>query len=160
MDRYSIIKKKNSPSKHSPAEEAYESQTIYVVTHGEYSDYSIYALFSTKKLAEDYIKANSDKNSYDSYDDYRIEEYKLDLFAKQLRKNLKPYFVRMGKDGFVQEIEKHSIREYEPSYGTHNFDRNNFLYMTVFAEDDKHAIKIVNEQRAILIANNLWGEEK
>lgn len=42
--------------------------TVYVVTSGEYSDYSIERVFSNKKAAEDYIEWR--RPSY-----YRIEEY-------------------------------------------------------------------------------------
>ena len=42
--------------------------TVYIVTSGEYSDYSIERVFSNKKAAEDYIEWR--RPSY-----YRIEEY-------------------------------------------------------------------------------------
>lgn len=43
-----------------------KEQTIYVVTSGDYSDYSIDAVFTDKSLAEDFA---------DTSLDYRIEEY-------------------------------------------------------------------------------------
>ncbi len=43
---------------------------VYVVTSGEYSDYSIEAVFSTVGLAESYIQQNGT--------DFRIEEYNID----------------------------------------------------------------------------------
>lgn len=43
---------------------------VYVVTSGEYSDYSIEAVFSTVGLAESYIQQNGTE--------FRIEEYNLD----------------------------------------------------------------------------------
>lgn len=45
--------------------------TVYVVTSGEYSDYSINRVFSNRKAGEDYIEWRP--NNY-----YRIEEYELD----------------------------------------------------------------------------------
>ena len=54
--------------------------TIYVVTQGEYSDYGIDEMFSTKALAERYI--NGDPG-------LRIEEYELD---KELEKISRPYY--------------------------------------------------------------------
>lgn len=43
---------------------------VYVVTSGEYSDYSIEAVFSTVGLAESYIQQNGTE--------FRIEEYNID----------------------------------------------------------------------------------
>lgn len=43
---------------------------IYVVTSGEYSDYRIDAVFTTKEKAEEYVQNNGS--------DYRIEVYNLD----------------------------------------------------------------------------------
>ena len=49
-----------------------EQNIVYVVTSGEYSGYSIHAVFSTKEKAEEYI-------AHDGYfsDSYEIEEYVL-----------------------------------------------------------------------------------
>lgn len=43
---------------------------VYIVTQGEYSDYSIQAAFSTREKAEEYRAAKPSE--------YRIEEYELD----------------------------------------------------------------------------------
>ena len=43
---------------------------IFIVTSGEYSDYGISAVFSTRELAEEYVQRNGS--------DYRVEEYPLD----------------------------------------------------------------------------------
>ena len=43
---------------------------VYVITTGEYSDYSICAIFSTKEKAKDYIQQNGSE--------YRVEKYNID----------------------------------------------------------------------------------
>lgn len=43
---------------------------VYVVASGEYSDYSIEAVFSTKELANDYVQQHGTR--------FRIEEYNID----------------------------------------------------------------------------------
>ena len=43
---------------------------VYIVTSGDYDDYRIAEVFSTKEKAEEYIEYFGD--------DYRIEEYNLD----------------------------------------------------------------------------------
>lgn len=47
---------------------------VYVVTEGQYSDYSIEQIFSTRKNAELYVQTRRK----DDYDHYYIEEYELD----------------------------------------------------------------------------------
>lgn len=45
-------------------------QIIYIVTTGEYSDYTIVAVFSTKKKADEYVQQHGTN--------YNVEEYNLD----------------------------------------------------------------------------------
>ncbi len=128
-----------------------EKQIIYVATQGSYSDYRICAVFTDKALAEKY------KNSLpDNWEGPRIEEYIANPHSKELNKNHKPYFLRMKKDGECVEI-----RIADSSYGfdgnNMGFDVRNNMYLNIFARDEKHAIKIANEKRAQLIAENKWN---
>lgn len=50
---------------------------IFVVTTGEYSDYGIDSMFSSKELAEQYIQTQVDPEE-PRFREYRIEEYELD----------------------------------------------------------------------------------
>lgn len=45
---------------------------VYIVTAGEYSDYGIQKVFLDQDKAEKYAKY---RNGYNSWDDYRVEEY-------------------------------------------------------------------------------------
>lgn len=45
-------------------------EKVYIVTSGEYSDYHINAVFSTREKAEEYVDAQGS--------DYRVEEYPVD----------------------------------------------------------------------------------
>lgn len=56
--------------------------TVYVITEGEYSDYHIVGIYSTRKLAEDtlkLLKAHSGRYYY--YND--VEEWDLDTYQPQ-----------------------------------------------------------------------------
>lgn len=54
-----------------------ESTTVYVVTSGEYSDYGIHAIFSTRALADAYIKrALAAPATYHS--EFNVEEWYVD----------------------------------------------------------------------------------
>lgn len=49
---------------------------VWAVSHGDYSDYSVQAIFATKEVAEEYVaRLNALEKSYVSDDDYRIEEF-------------------------------------------------------------------------------------
>ena len=56
---------------------------IFVVTSGEYSDYSINAVFSTKEKAEKYVVATTDEYSH-----YNIETYKIDECEGAIRRTV------------------------------------------------------------------------
>ena len=53
-----------------------ESKKVYVVTSGEYSDYSIVGVCSTRDNAEKMVVAD---NARSMFCDARIEEYELDM---------------------------------------------------------------------------------
>ena len=128
-----------------------KEQHVYLVTRGDYSDYSVVAVFTEKKLAEKYI--DSFKKS--QYSEFRIEVYTLNPHEEQLKKDYKPYIVRMAKNGYVIQID---ILESHYNLDNPNikFDVNNYMVLYLFAKDKKHAIKIANEKRGQLIALNRW----
>jgi hypothetical protein len=126
-------------------------KTIYAVTSGEYSDYGIDSLFDSQELAQSYI----DSFNADEYDKMKIEEFKLNPFEKQIKKGCLPYFLRMTKEGECTEIE---ITSSSHGFGDEpRFDIEKNIYHHVFAKDEKHAVKILNEIRVQYIAMNKWG---
>lgn len=127
-------------------------QAVFLVTRGDYSDYRVCAVFTDKKLAQKYI------DSFEkAYDEFRIENYKLNPFSKELKADYKPYFLRMKKDGTCTEIYvKDSSYGFESEDLDVGFDIHKDMYLSVFAKDEKHAIKIANEKRVQLIAENRW----
>jgi hypothetical protein len=130
-----------------------ENKEIFLVTTGDYSDYRVCGVFDKKELAQKYIKSFTK----DSYTKFRIEEYPLNPYKFELTNNYKPYFLRMTKEGNCTEIFVQDS-DYNFKDGTIDlgFDINNNLYVSVFAKDRKHAIKIANEKRVQLIAANKW----
>ena len=127
---------------------------MYVVTAGEYSDYGIEAMFDEESLAKAYIA--SVKSS--GYQEMRIETYNLNPHEKQLRLGYKSYLVRMTKDGICPELYQ---SERAPDDGENNtpfFDNKQNLVMYVFAKDEQHALKIVNERRIEIKAFKKWGK--
>lgn len=121
---------------------------IYIVTQGEYSDYGIVACFSTRELADILVS---------KLEDTRVEEFEVDPVDP--RKTGTPYIVWMDKSG----NSKHSHGNYnlvDCLQGRYYFNAHNDLVYHVLAKDEIHAVKIVNEKRIQILANNLWGQDK
>jgi len=141
-----------------------KKKIIYIVTEGEYSDYGIVAIFSTKEKAQNFISITA---APDDLSDYEIEEWPLDeheaLIEKFKKKELSIYMVSMYRNGDVEEVreeEKKSIWIDNATAGKYNLWTENRIGMWVIARDEKHAVKIVNEKRTQLIAENKWPEKK
>lgn len=114
---------------------------IYIVTSGSYSDYSINAVFSSRKKAEAAIELLQE--------DAEIEEWTVDAIPSDGRL---PYWVRMHSDGNVESVSReHSFYmmrdapritriagggQYGGMYNCH-----------VYARDEAHAVKIASEKR-------------
>ena len=124
--------------------------TVWIVTDGCYSDYSIKGAFSTEKRAE-LFRA---KFGYDN-----VEEYTFDEHVDMLEKGLTPYKVVMNKDGSVVKCEElepidKSFYHVTSYYGTSILR----LFVHHWARSEEHAIKIAGEIRTRLIAEDLWKE--
>lgn len=128
---------------------------VFLVTHGNYSDYKVCAVFTEKALAEKYINSFEEN----SYEDFRIENYILNPYNKELSNDYKPYFLRMTREGKCTEIIiKDSSFGFESGDIDFGFDINKNMYISIFAKDEIHAIKIANEKRVQLLANNKWSK--
>lgn len=118
---------------------------VYALTKGSYSDYHIVGIYSSSE------KAAEAKLLYG--EDSGIEEYELDYLPEHPPGHLM-YMVQMnaaGHTGIVKtESADNSVREWVP-YG----DGENVAFM-MWATSVEHAVKIANERRAQLIANNEW----
>lgn len=126
---------------------------MYLVSSGSYSDYKVEAIFTTLEKAEAYIKGfkkNDDCYSDDGYND--IKKIRVNPSFKQIVYIL--WLVEMEKNGEVIDCEKLDTR---PMHGDY-IDFCDTGYFVVDAIDKESAIKIANERRAYLIANEAWKE--
>lgn len=143
-----------------------EPKKVYLLTCGEYSDYSIIGVFSSRKLAE---KAQKTLGPL-YWDPIRIEEWTVNpINEEQLNAGLKPYRVFMKQNGDADVVgvavpsELDVIGKVRFTNTRNWWDENDnelLLDMYVMARDEKHAVKIVNEKRAQIIAMNRWGKEE
>jgi hypothetical protein len=142
---------------------------IYAVSSGDYSDYRVNALFSSKKLAEEFIEVMQKDNLYGG-DYYGIEEYELDPPTVDLiKRGYSVWSVLMLQDGTVERTHKTDNDKYDVSNAgfCRIWERTkapafkgkgipDALNMKVWAKTEQAAIKIVNEKRAQMIAMGEW----
>lgn len=124
---------------------------VYAVESGQYSDYHINAIFSTKELAQEFI----DSSKFSTYDDPSIAEWELDPEAYKAAPGHLWYTVfidlETGNNAQTYEDEGSALYREPPEDQVYlQGPKNNtkaVLKITVQATDNKHAIKIANERR-------------
>lgn len=126
--------------------------TIWVVEKGSYSDYRVVGVFSSKENAQrvaDYVGGD-------------VAEWPLDPWADELNQGRSVYYVAMTRGGEVVNIylDKDLYRHDSDRLTLHSSAKTKKTYIAghVFATDELHAIKIVNEIRAQRIADGSWPE--
>lgn len=123
---------------------------IYVITSGEYSDYRVDAVYSTKELAEDFIQHNGN--------DYCIEEYDLDKpiirERKLWKREKKLWKIEINSDR--NEILNANISYQEPE-DTCVRNYMNIITFIVGSETMDKAKKIARERYVAIRSNEyIW----
>jgi hypothetical protein len=77
---------------------------VFVVTSGSYSDYSIQEIFSTKELADAYLK------ECDPSDGYDIEEWEMDAAAGHVKRTVYTYSLPGGKAWSYETVDSPTAR--------------------------------------------------
>lgn len=128
-----------------------KQQKVYAIAVGDYSDYHIEGIFSTRELAEECMEACGM-----AWAD--IEEYDLDEPADKVRRGMKPFSVEILRDGSIHRIRKVDflLRSAHPYLYQNNQLQSVILLVHLWARDEIHATKIANEKRTSMIASNLW----
>ena len=138
--------------------------TIYVLTSGAYSDYSIKAVFSTKALAEQYIAKANDK-----YRDWNtVEEWVLDeLVTKQ---NIKVWYIKVWCVGIALDTgevleQNEFIRLRQPFRGRVTqanikvpFYGSRLMARVESGVSGEHALKLAYEARQKYLRNEAFSE--
>lgn len=126
---------------------------IYIVTSGEYSEYSIDAVFTTKEKAVDYVEQHGT--------DYNIEEYNLD---EEVEKKTQLWCIEFCvEDGKLCEAcptiynKKEAV---DTCYISNTFDYRkvkSHICFYVDADSMDRAVKIARERFAAVKANEyIW----
>lgn len=133
-------------------------KTVWVIEQGTYSDYRVVGVFSDKASAQ-LIADKINKPDEDGYSSEQatLAEWPLNPAVDELNAGMHQYNVLMLANGDVEYCQcEHNLVS-----GAVRICRlalrgkgiKDVLNATVWATDDKHAIKIVNEHRARLIAS-------
>lgn len=144
------------------------TKKVYAVSSGEYSDYGIEHIFSTKEKAEEFIKLQKEYGgSWASYNE--VEEYDLDPEIKVPYKYHKFkffYYLNMDKEGNTSNSYKYNMSIIAPEdaeedlYLTESYkDDTIVLAGVVNAESMEHAVKIMNERRMKILFHNKWPDK-
>jgi hypothetical protein len=136
-------------------------QTVFMVTSGSYSDYRVDGVFSTREKAQEFIDLlpEGDCNG--------IDELPLDPLLEEARQGLNPWHVIMLRDGTTESVDERDRSRYlgREAWSKPNIWRRSerahigkpdALNQIVWAKDAQHAVKIVNEMRARMIAEGEW----
>ena len=143
------------------------NKSVWVIEKGSYSDYRVVGVYSTEagaRLVCDRI------NGGEHYERATVVEWPLDLGVEAINKGLSPFVVRMLRDGTTEQVrmdtddfeytldDKPTIRRRStaPINKGKKVVPPDCLTARVFAKDEAHAIKIVNEYRTQMIAKGEW----
>ena len=136
------------------------SQKIWVIEDGDYSDYKVVGVYSTRENAETALAAMAVTRTYNPP---TIEEWKMDPGIEEMYAGLSRISVSMKRDGSTIEVQHVTAIEesfedfpggpYEPGrYAKDYVPGEKRIRYTVWARDEQHAVKIANEYRAQAIA--------
>ena len=124
--------------------------SVFLVSAGEYSDYHIYGVFSTRENAQAYIDSPHTR-FYGN--DPEIEEYELDKNIQDIKDKRPIWHWKIDKDG------KLDVEQYKYTNPFENFDdKGVLLFGYSFADTKQQAEKIAIERRQYHLRVGDWGK--
>ena len=125
---------------------------VWVIEQGEYSDYHVVGVYTSREKAKLVAKALKAPWGYKPV----VSQWPLNPGVDKINAGLTRFGVRMLRDGTVEWV---MVQDFDVNaQESYNLIKVNPhpLYAEVWARDKKHAVKIVNERRAQMIANGEW----
>ena len=121
-----------------------EKKQIFIVTTGEYSNYSIDRVFSTRQKATEYLDTKDN--------DYRLEVYDIDEPIKRETQLYRISF-RLDKKKVV-DVDIYWKDSYKDLIHINDLCYNNKQTLDIYVESDsrKRAVKIASERYGAIIA--------
>ena len=125
---------------------------VYIVTSGDYSDYSIDACFSTEVLAQKYMSNRAKGNPYDKG---RLEEWDMDG-PTEWRFTCTVYMKENG-DSWGGDVNwEHIPVPFVELYRFPGVVPSIAMKCKVLTNNPRRAVKVANEKRAQIITQGLW----
>lgn len=138
-------------------------RTVWVLEQGSYSDYRVVGVFSRQAHADAARRAMGAC----PYDEPTIAEWPLDPGVQERAQGRQLYRVHMDRAGRTHDVARCDAdawvetERWVSKTGPMIDDRARLaaahLINEVWATDDQHAVKIVNERRAQHLAQGTWG---
>ena len=122
---------------------------LFLVTDGDYSDYHVCGIFSTIEKAEHAKKWFAADNEVKKITVDELPDHPEGMFW---------YSVYMKENGDTIKVEINSGDYSYPEirWSPDDCQSEKCVEFEMWAEDEKHAVKIANEKRTQLIASNQW----
>ena len=124
---------------------------VYAVTDGSYSDYHVIGVYSTQKRAEYAHRLYRADNEIEVWVVDELPEHPRGMFL---------FNVLMDRSGEVfrtwQRSPPRATTGIESASNYGRIDLREQVSFDVWAKDEKHAIKIVNEYRGRMLADVMW----
>jgi hypothetical protein len=137
---------------------------IWVIEQGDYSDYRVVGVYDAEEKA---VKVADAINKGETFSQATVDKWTMNPGFEGINAGMQMFICWMLKDGTVERCEPMEIRSYQidgdckiwrrslaPYYKNKGVE--DCLDATVWATDEKHAVKIVNEKRLQMLALNLW----
>lgn len=130
---------------------------VWIVEHGEYSDYTVDGVFSTEENANLFC-AQMNQAREDYCYQASVQKMDLDPCIPMMREGMKCWNVTMTRKGksTVEATEPETVNPRSRYSLDNSVGFNQVIRATVWAKDGGGAAKIVNEFRAQEIATGRW----
>lgn len=130
------------------------TENVYIVTDGDYSDYSILAVFTSIERAEQYCVYHK---LLSKYNDPKIEVWPLDMDLSRAERGETLYRFYGMKDRCMASPMHVIEPEFVDWFGA---DDNKYLHGYMWADSEERVVKVVAEKVAQILAMGLWGESE
>lgn len=128
---------------------------VHIVIEGYYSDKQLVAVWSTKEAAQKQLDMSGDE--------FHMESFELDTLTGRLTKGLSEWSIRMQRNGDLLYSTNHGICDdaYYPTrahiHAPHwRANEQQYIHCSCWARSKEHAVKITNDIRAQIIAQDNW----
>lgn len=135
----------------------HESKTIYVVTSGSYSDYTISGVFSTKEGADRYIS----ESSKHCYSEDRVEEFQLDSESEKIMRTVWWAYCSVPTGEVVacycskgMANKNHRVDDWDGD----SIDNQKANVLACSYVSEEHAIKVAVERRQEVLRRRAYAE--